>query len=119
LLEDLGMRGTLVDVVFEDVPPGEDDVVQISNGHEIFDKGRFVVSALAETNGSHLRKRADGFGETAAHCFNAGDHGGGNGTEPDDHDAELAFCRCGLLSRGLLAAFFASAHSSFQPSLMK
>ena len=37
LLENLGVGGALVDVVFEDVPAGEDDVVQVGQRNEILD----------------------------------------------------------------------------------
>src|SRR6185503_15206477 len=55
-LEDLGVRGALVDVVCKDVPAGEDDVIQIGKWDEVFYEGRFVVSTLTEADGPHLRK---------------------------------------------------------------
>ena len=48
LVEHLCVCGRLVDVVFEDVPSGEDDVVKIREGDEILNKRGFVVGALAE-----------------------------------------------------------------------
>ena len=71
-----------------------------ASGNKIFDEGRFVVGALAETNGAHLRERTNGLGETAADRFNTGDHRGGDGAEANDHNAEFAFCRCRLFDRG-------------------
>ena len=92
LVEHLGVRGGLVDVVFEDVPAGEDDVVQIGERNKILDQRRLVVGALAQADGAHLRERADGLGKPAANGFNAGNHRGGDGAQADDHYSQLALC---------------------------
>ena len=80
----------LVDVVLEDVPAGEDDVVQVRQRYKILDQRRLVVGALAQADGAHLRERADRLGESAANGFNAGDHRGGDGAEADHHDSQFA-----------------------------
>ncbi len=110
LVEHLGMRGALVDVVFEDVPAGEDDVVQVRQRDKFLDQRRLVIGALAEADSAHLGERTDRFGNAATDCFNAGDHRGGHGAEPDNHDSKLALGRLRFRDSGLRAALFCSAH---------
>ena len=86
-VEDLRGLGGVVEIAAEDVPAGEDDVVEVGDGGEVFDEGAAVVGALAEANGAHLGERADGLGEAAADGFYAGDEGGGDGSHAGNHDA--------------------------------
>ncbi len=107
------MRGALVDVVFEDVPAGEDDVVQIGERNKFLDQRRLVVGALAQADGAHLRERADWLGQPAPHRFNAGDHRGGHGAQANHHHSQLALGGLKLRDGGLRAALFCSAHFVF------
>ena len=75
-----GVAGGVVEVVGEDVPAGEDDVVERGERDEVLDEGGAVVGALAEADGAHLGDGADGLGEAVADCFYAGDEGGGDGS---------------------------------------
>ena len=86
-VEDLRGFCGVVEVAAEDVPAGEDDVVEIGDGGEVFDEGAAIFGALAETDVTHLRERADGLGEAAADCFYAGDECGGDGSHAGNHDA--------------------------------
>jgi len=86
-IEDLGGFGGVVEIAAEDVPAGEDDVVEIGDGGELFDEGAAVFGALAEADVAHLRERADGLGEAAADCLYAGDECGGDGSHAGNHDA--------------------------------
>ena len=101
LVQHLGVRGGLVDVVLEDVPAGKDQVVQVGQRHKVLDQRRFVVGALAQADGAHLRQRSDRLGQSAADGLDSGDHGGGDGAQADHHHAQ--FARCG---RNLRAAVF-------------
>ena len=85
-----GGLGGVVEVAAEDVPAGEDEVVELGDGGEVFDEGRVVVGALAEADGAHLGDGADGLGEAAADGFYAGDEGGCDGSHSWDHDAEFS-----------------------------
>ena len=109
LFENLGMRGRLVDVVFEDVPAGEDDVIQTGERNEILDQRRLVIGALAQANGAHLGERANRFGETAPHRFHSSDHRGGYGAQSHHHDSQLS---CGGIDfcSGLRAALHFVRH---------
>ena len=110
------MRGAFVDVVFEDVPAGKDDVVQVGERNKILDQRRLVVGALAQADGAHLGERADGLGQSASHSFNAGDHRGGHGAQSDNHHSQLALGGLGHRNRCgscLLAALFCIAHFVF------
>ena len=55
-LQHAGLAGCGVHVVFEDVPAGEDQVVQLGQRHKVLDLGRAAIGALAEANGAHLRQ---------------------------------------------------------------
>ena len=93
LVEDSGVAGGFEHVLREDVPAGEDDVVEVGERDEVVDQRRAVVGALAQADGAHLGDGADGLGESLADGFNAGDEGGGDGAHADGHDAELALGR--------------------------
>ena len=56
LVEDARVRGGLIHVVLEDVPAGEDDVVQVGERNKVLDEGRVIVRALAKADGAHLRE---------------------------------------------------------------
>ena len=58
-LQHAGVARGGVHVVLEDVPAGEDEVVQAGERKELFDLGRAAVGALAQADGAHLRERAD------------------------------------------------------------
>ena len=79
-----------VHVVFEDVPAGEDQVVELRQRNKVLDLGRAAVGALAQADGAHLRQRADGAGNPLANGFHAGDERGGHRAHAGDHDAQLA-----------------------------
>ena len=109
LVQHLGVRGGLVDVVLEDVPAGKDQVVQIGQRHKVLDQRRFVVGALAQADGAHLRQRSDRLGQSAADGLDSGDHRGGDGAQADHHHSQ--FARGGRnLACCLLAALLFSSH---------
>ena len=55
-VENLGGLGGVVEIAAEDVPAGEDEVVELGDGNEVLDEGSAVVGALAEADGAHLRE---------------------------------------------------------------
>ena len=79
-----------VHVVFEDVPPGENQIVEARERNEFFHLGRAAVGALAEANRSHLGERSDGLGEAFANGFDAGHECSGHRAHARDHHSELA-----------------------------
>ena len=85
-VEDLRGLGGVVEVAAEDVPAGEDEVVERGERGEVLDERRAAFGALAETNGSHLRGGTDGLGEAATNGFDAGDERGSDGSHAGDHD---------------------------------
>jgi hypothetical protein len=108
LVQHLGVRGGLVDVVLEDVPAGEDHVVEFGQRHKILDQRRFVVGALAQANRPHLRQRSDRLGQSAADGLHSGDHCGGDGAQADHHHTQ--FARGGRNRRCFLAALLFNSH---------
>ena len=103
LVQHLGVRGRLVDVVFKNSQPVKTMSFKIGQRNKILDQWRLVVGALAQADGAHLRQRTDRLGQSAAHGLNAGDHCGGHGAQAHHHYAQ--FARCGRnLCGGLLAA---------------
>ncbi|MCU1252142.1 MAG: hypothetical protein JWQ49_5171, partial [Edaphobacter sp.] len=86
-VEDLGGFCGVVEIAAEDVPAGEDDVVEVGDRGEILDERAAIFGALAEADVAHLGERADGLGEAAADCFYAGDKCGGDGSHAGNHDA--------------------------------
>ncbi len=101
-VEHTGLAGRRVHVVFEDVPTGEDQVIEPGEWNEVFDLRRAAFGAFAQADGAHLRQRPDGAGDSFAYRFHAGHEGCGNGTHAGDHDPQLSFGR-----RYLACAFFA------------
>ncbi len=114
-VEDLGGLGGVVEVATEDVPAGEDEVVEAGEGSEVLDERAASVGALAEADGPHLGDGADGLGETLADGFHAGDEGGGYGSHSWDHDAEFSCCR--LDAGRVLRGGSLSRHSWRYPSV--
>jgi hypothetical protein len=86
-VEDLGGLGGVVEIAAEDVPAGEDEVVELGDGDEVLNERSAVIGALAEADGAHLRGGTDGFGEAAADSFYACNECGGDGSHAGDHDA--------------------------------
>ena len=89
-VKDLGGLGGVVEIAAEDVPTGEDEVVEGGDGGEVLNEGGATIGALAETDGPHLGDGADGFGEALADGFYAGDKGGSDCPHAGDHDAEFS-----------------------------
>ena len=90
-LENASLLGGGVHIVLENVPAGEDQIVEPGQREELLDLGRAGVGALAQADGSHLGERADGLGNSFAHGFDAGHKRGGYRAHARDHDPELAF----------------------------
>ena len=114
-VEDLGGLGCVVEVAAEDVPSGEDEVVEVGDGDEVLNERRASVGALAETDGAHLRGRADGFGEATADRFYARDEGCCYGSHAGDHDAKFSCCR--LDAGRFLRGGSGCRHSAQYPSV--
>ena len=79
-----------VHVVFEDVPAGEDQIVESGERDKFLHLGRAPVGALAQAHGAHLRERSDGLRQAFADGLDAGDEGGGHRAHARNHHAELA-----------------------------
>src|SRR5580704_1903329 len=60
-VEDTGLGGSVEHVVFEDVPTGEDQVLERSERNEFLDFRRASFGALAQADGAHLGNRANRF----------------------------------------------------------
>ncbi len=90
-LEDSGIAGGGVHVVFEDVPSGEDEIVEAGEWNEFVDLGRAPVGALAEADRTHLGERSDGVGDSLPHGFDARDESCCHGAHAWDHDAQFSF----------------------------
>jgi hypothetical protein len=84
-IQHLGMRGRLVNIVLEDVPTGEHNIVQIGQRNKVLDQWRFVVRALAQPDRAHLRKRPNRLGQSAADGLHSGNHRCGYGAQADNH----------------------------------
>ena len=98
-LDDAGRPRGGVAVVFENVPAAEHEIVEAGERHDLADFRRAAFGALAETDGAHLRQRADRFGDSLANGEDAGDRRGADGAEADEQHAQLAargsdFYRC-------------------------
>ena len=115
-LEDSGVAGGGVHVVFENIPAGEDQIVEAGKRDEVFNFGRAAVGALAETDGSHLGEGADGVGDSLAYGFDACHERGGNGAHAGDHHAELALGRFDRVSG---AAVIAAGQLHFDQGLLQ
>ena len=93
VVEHARIRRRFVHVVFENVPAGEDQVVESGERDEFLDLGRAAVGALAQAHGAHLGERSDRLGEPFADGFDAGDERGRHRAHARDHDAEFALGR--------------------------
>ncbi len=89
-VEHAGFAGGRIHVVFEDVPAGKDQVVELRQGNKVVDLRRAAFGALAQADGAHLGQRTDGAGDSFANGFHAGDKGGRDGAHAGNHDAQLA-----------------------------
>ena len=74
-------------VVGEDIPPGEGDVLQTSQGYKVLDQGAVAIGSLAQADGCHLGQRPYRLGDCLADCFHAGDQGSGDCPHADQHDS--------------------------------
>lgn len=75
--EDSVVASSVVAVLFEEVPAAEYDVVELSDGENVFDLSSL---GFAQFDGGELSDRADGSAETLASCERTGNESGGNGT---------------------------------------
>jgi hypothetical protein len=114
-VEDACGLGGVVEVAAEDVPSGEDEVIERGDGNEVLDEGAALVGALAEADGTHLGDGADGLGEAVADGFYAGDEGGCYGSHAWDHDAK--FSCCGLDAGRFLRGGAGCRHAGQYPSI--
>ena len=90
LVEHLGVAGRFEDVVFEDVPSGEDHILKLCQWDEVVNLRGPRLGTLAEANGAHLGNGADWFCNALADGLNAGDQCGGNCAETDNHDSQFS-----------------------------
>ena len=101
-LKDLGVHGRLVCVDGIYVPCAEDDVVEVGQGDDVFIVEILLVVAAAHADFVVLGHGAYGLSQTFAGHEDAGHEGGGDGSEADDHHAELSIgfgcflCHCGI-----------------------
>jgi hypothetical protein len=79
--------GCVVKITPEDVPSGEDNIVEIGDWGEVFDKRAAAIGAFTQANVAHLGYRTNGLGETAPDGFYAGDKSGCDGSHAGNHDA--------------------------------
>jgi hypothetical protein len=113
-VKNLGGLRRVIKVTAEDVPAGEDNVVEIGDRGEIFDERATAGGTFAEANMAHLRYGTDWLGEAAANCFYAGDEGGGDSSHTGNHDAEFSSCRldgCRGLRSGCWLSGWGCRHS--------
>jgi len=90
VVEHARVRRGFEHVVFEDVPAGEDQVVEAGERHEFLDLRGPPVSPLAEAHRAHLRERADGLGQAFADSLDAGDERRSDSAHARNHHAQLA-----------------------------
>src|SRR6202030_2992720 len=64
-----GIRSGLVSVVLEQIPPAENQIVQIRQRDKLLNFRRIVVGTLSETDGAKLSQRTDGLGQAFANQF--------------------------------------------------
>src|SRR5215469_2138583 len=91
-VKDTCLGGGVEHVVFEDVPAGEDQIVETSEWDEFFDFGRATLGALAEAHGPHLGERTDGLRDALAHGFNTRDDCVFDGAHAGENYTQLALC---------------------------
>src|SRR5207248_299858 len=95
-LEHARIGGGGVHVVFKNVPPGKDQIVESSQRYKFVYFGSTAFGAPSQPNGSHLRERSDGRSKSFSDCLNAGDKSGCYGAHTGNHDSQLALRRLNL-----------------------
>src|SRR5215469_1494260 len=90
-VEDARFGGGFVRGVRENVPAAENEIVEAGERNEVLNFRRAAFGALAETDGSHLRERADREGVAVANQFDAGHKSGADRADAGREYAELAF----------------------------
>ncbi len=60
--EHLGLKGSLVAVVGENIPSTKNQVIQDGQWYEILNTGNAILEAFAQAHGSHLGQRTYGKG---------------------------------------------------------
>ena len=98
--EHASFAGGRVHVVFENIPAGEDQIVEPGERNELLDFGRPAVGALSQTDGSHLGERADGVRDSLAHRFDARNKRRRDRAHAGDHYAQLALGRLDRVAGG-------------------
>jgi hypothetical protein len=85
-----GRLRSVVQSTAEDVPAGENKIVKLRDGCEVFNERRVVIGALAQANGTHLRHGADRLRHAATYGLYACNQCGRHSSHAGDHDAEFA-----------------------------
>src|SRR5256884_9105960 len=80
-----------VRIVGNRIPGGEDQILQIGEGHELLDFRAPLLGALPEADGAYLRQRADRQSGAPAHVLDARDERRGDRTQPHEHHAPFSF----------------------------
>src|SRR5437867_2171085 len=94
--EHAGIGGGGVHVIFKDVPPGEDQIVESSQRYKFVYFGSAAFGAPPQANGSHLRERSDGRCKSLPDCLYPGDKSGCYRAHAGNHDSQLALGRLNL-----------------------
>src|ERR1041384_3628197 len=77
-------------VVGNRVPRRKDEVLQVREGHKLFDLRGPLLGALAEPDGRHLAERADRPRCTSPPVFDRGDERRGHGPQAYQHPAQFS-----------------------------
>ncbi len=91
LVEHARVRSRFIHVVLENVPAGEDQVVESGQRNKLFNLRRTPVGALAQSHRSHLSQRPDRFCQPLANRLHARHKRGRNRTHARDHYSQLPF----------------------------
>ena len=91
--------GSHISVVGEYVPGTPFDVLEPGQGDKVLDQWATTLGALAEADRAHLGHRAKWLTHAAFGEFNAGDKGGGYGSETHHENAEASISRGNLWGR--------------------
>ena len=102
-LEHARFRGGRVHIVFENVPPGEHQVVEAGEGNKFLNLGRPSFGPLPETDRAHLSERANRRSNSPAHGFHARNKGGCNRAHAGNHHPE--FSLRGMNRKGVRSIF--------------
>src|SRR5205814_1286878 len=92
-LEHAGIGGGSVHVIFKNVPPSKNQIVESSQRYKFVYFGSAAFGAPPQANGSHLRERSDGRRESFPDCLNPGDKSGCYRAHAGNHDSQLALGR--------------------------